>query len=97
MYKIRITDIEFKIGNISRVITSLNILPFRYELFGDGIKILCQLCDAENCVCLEEFIFISKESLKRWSDDSFIVDECLIRLGLSRYDEANQGKKSIKK
>jgi len=85
--KIKVQDTELKVGSLSRKITSLNILPFRYELFGSGINIICQLCDEENCICFEQSIFINNEKLESWGkDDNYIVDELLIRLGLNRYN-----------
>jgi hypothetical protein len=95
--KIRVLDTNLKVGNISRKINSVNILPFRYELFCESINIICQICDATNCICFEEVIFIKKESLNRWQSDDYIVNECLIRLGLKKYSTSEQGDKKIKK
>lgn len=97
MLKIRVLDTNLKVGNISRKINSVNILPFRYELFCENINVICQICDANNCICFEENIFIKKELLDKWLDDNLIVDECLIRLGLKRYNANEQGDKKIKK
>ena len=90
-------DTNLKVGNISRKINSVNILPFRYELFCESINIICQICDANNCICFEEVIFIKKESLDKWQSDDYIVNECLIRLGLKKYSTSEQGDKKIKK
>ena len=97
MLKIRVLDTNLKVGNISRKINSVNILPFRYELFCESINIICQICDANNCICFEENIFIKKESLDKWQSDDYIVNECLIRLGLKKYSTLEQGDKKIKK
>ena len=97
MLKIRVLDTNLKVGNISRKINSVNILPFRYELFCESINIICQICDANNCICFEEVIFIKKESLDKWQSDDYIVNECLIRLGLKKYSTSEQGDKKIKK
>lgn len=95
--KIRVLDTNLKVGNISRKINSVNILPFRYELFCESVNIICQICDANNCICFEEVIFIKKESLDKWQSDDYIVNECLIRLGLKKYSTSEQGDKKIKK
>jgi len=95
--KIRVLDTNLKVGNISRKINSVNILPFRYELFCESVNIICQICDANNCICFEEVIFIKKESLDKWQSDDYIVNECLIRLGLKKYSTCEQGDKKIKK
>jgi len=96
--KIRVLDTELKVGNISRKINSVNILSFRYDLFCEGVNIICQICDANNCICFEECIFIKKETLNKWGeDDNFIVNELLIRLGLKKYTTKEQGNKNIKK
>jgi len=96
--KIRVLDTELKVGNISRKINSVNILSFRYDLFCEGVNIICQICDANNCICFEESIFIKKETLDKWGkDDNFIVNELLIRLGLKKYTTDEQGNKNIKK
>ncbi len=97
MLKIRVLDTNLKVGNISRKINSVNILPFRYELFCESVNIICQICDANNCICFEEVIFIKKESLDKWQSDDYIVNECLIRLGLKKYSTSEQGDKKIKK
>ena len=96
--KIKVLESELKVGSLSRVISSVNILPFRYELFCDGINITCQLCDENNCVCLEENIFINKDKLNLWSDDdNYLIQELLIRLGLKEYTIEKQGNKNIHK
>ena len=95
--KVKILNTELKVGNLKKTITSVNILPFRYVLYGDGINVTCQLCDDKNCICFEENIFINKDKLNLWSDDSFIVNELLIRLGVKEYTENEQGKKDISK
>jgi hypothetical protein len=96
--KIRVLDTELKVGNISLKINSVNILSFRYDLFCEGVNIICQICDANNCICFEEVIFIKKETLDKWGkDDNFIVNELLIRLGLKKYTTEEQGNKNIKK
>jgi len=80
----------------SRIIVKTST-PFRYELFCESINIICQICDANNCICFEENIFIKKESLDKWQSDDYIVNECLIRLGLKKYSTSEQGDKKIKK
>lgn len=96
--KIKILETELKVGSLSRVISSVNILPFRYELFCDGVNITCQLCDENNCVCLEENIFINKDKLNKWcDDDNYLIQELLIRLGLKEYTIEKQGNKNIDK
>lgn len=96
--KIKVLDSELRVGNLRKTVTSVNILPFRYVLFGDGVNITCQLCDEKNCICFEENIFINSDKLKIWGeDDNYIVDELLIRLGLKRYSDKEQGTKDISK
>jgi hypothetical protein len=96
--KIKVLETELKVGSLKRVISSINILPFRYELFCDGIYITCQLCDENNCICLEEIIFIDKNKLEKWvSDDNYLVQELIIRLGLQQYSNKKQGNKDISK
>ena len=97
MLKIRVLDTNLKVGNISRKINSVNILPCRYELFCESVNIICQICDANNCICFDEVRFIKKESLDKWQSDDYIVNECLIRLGLKKYSTSEQGDKKIKK
>ncbi len=59
---------------------------------------MCQLLDEQNCICFEEIIFISKEKLNNWGeDDNYLVQECLIRLGLKEYNENEQGQRDISK
>lgn len=96
--KVKVLETELRIGNLRRTISSINILPFRYELFCDGVKITCHLCDEQNCICLEEIIFIDKNKLNKWgADDNFLVQELLIRLGLKEYNNKEQGTKDISK
>lgn len=96
--KIKVLETELKVGSLTRVISSVNILPFRYELFCDGIYINCQLCDENNVICLEESIFINKGKLDFWiNDDNYIIQELLIRLGLQEYNTEKQGNKNIDK
>lgn len=96
--KVKVFETELKVGSLKRVISSINILPFRYELFCDGISITCQLCDENNCICLEEIIFIDKNKLEMWgSDDNYLVQELIIRLGLQEYSNEKQGNKDISK
>jgi len=96
--KIKVLDSDLVVGSLKRTINSVNILPFRYELFCEGINVLCQLLDEQNCICFEEIIFISKEKLNNWGeDDNYLVQECLIRLGLKEYNENEQGKRDISK
>ncbi len=96
--KVKVFETELKVGSLKRVISSVNILPFRYELFCDGVNITCQLCDEQNCICLEEIIFIGKDNLNKWGiDDEYLVQELLIRLGLEKYSNQKQGNKDIKK
>lgn len=96
--KVKVLATELKVGSLKRVISSINILPFRYELFCDGINVTCQLCDEQNCICLEEIIFINKNKLDKWSnDDNYLVQELLIRLGLQEYSNTKQGNKDISK
>lgn len=98
MLKIKVLDTNLKVGNISRKINSVNILSFKYSLFCEGINIICQICDDKNCICFEEIIFIKKEQLcNLGNNDELIVDELLIRLGLKRYSNYEQGNKKIKK
>lgn len=96
--KFKILETDLKIGSLKRVISSINILPFRYELFNDGVHITCQLCDEHNCICLEEIIFIDKNKLDNWGkDDNYLVQELIIRLGLQEYSNEKQGNKDISK
>jgi hypothetical protein len=96
--KVKVFETELKIGSLKRVISSINILPFRYELFCDGIYINCQLCDENNCICLEEIIFIDKNKMEMWGkDDNYLVQELIIRLGLQEYNNEKQGNKDISK
>ncbi len=96
--KVKVLATELKVGSLKRVISSINILPFRYELFCDGINVTCQLCDEQNCICLEEIIFIDKNKLDKWgNDDNYLVQELLIRLGLQEYSNKKQGNKDISK
>lgn len=96
--KIKVLASELKVGNIKRKINSVNILGFKYSLFCEGVNIICQICDDNNCICFEESIFIKKEILKDLgSNDQKIIDELLIRLGLKEYNTSEQGNKKIKK
>ena len=96
--KVKVLETELKVGSLKRAISSVNILPFRYELFCNGVNITCQLCDEQNCICLEEIIFIDKNKLDKWvNDDSYLVQELLIRLGLQEYSNTKQGNKDISK
>jgi len=96
--KVKVLATELKVGSLKRVISSINILPFRYQLFCDGINVTCQLCDEQNCICLEEIIFIDKNKLDKWgNDDNYLVQELLIRLGLQEYSNKKQGNKDISK
>lgn len=96
--KVKVLDTDLRVGNLRRVVSSVNILPFRYSLFCDGINITCQLLDEQNNICFEEIIFINSDKLKRWGeDDNFIVNELLIRLGLKQYTDKEQGNKDISK
>lgn len=96
--KVKVLTTELKVGSVKRTIASVNILPFRYTLFDKGINITCQLCDEQNCICLEEIIFIDKNKLDKWAnDDNYLVQELLIRLGLQEYSNKKQGNKDISK
>lgn len=96
--KIKVLEADLKIGNLKRVISSVNVLPFRYDLFCKGVNITCQLCDEQNNICFEEIIFIDKDKLNRWGeDDNYLVQELLIRLGLREYSNKEQGTKDISK
>lgn len=96
--KIKVLDTDLVVGSIRKTVSSVNILPFRYELFTTGINITCQLCDSSNCILLEEIIFINKDKLNNWAeDDNYILEELLIRLGLKRYSDKAQGNKNIDK
>jgi hypothetical protein len=96
--KIKVLDTDLVVGSIRKTVSSINILPFRYELFGPGVNITCQLCDDTNCILLEEIIFISKDKINNWAEyDNYIVEELLIRLGLKKYSDKAQGNKNIEK
>ena len=96
--KVKVLETELKVGSLKRAISSVNILPFRYTLYCDGVNITCQLCDEQNCICLEEIIFIDKNKLDKWAnDDNYLVQELLIRLGLQEYSNKKQGTKDISK
>ena len=96
--KIKVLETELKVGSLKRTISSVNILPFRYTLYCDGVNITCQLCDEQNCICLEEIIFIDKNKLDSWGkDDNYLLQELLIRLGLQEYNNKKQGTKNISK
>jgi hypothetical protein len=96
--KVKVLETELKVGSLRRTISSVNILPFRYQLHCEGVNITCQLCDEQNCICLEEIIFINKNKLDAWAkDDNYIIQELLIRLGLQEYSNKKQGNKDISK
>jgi hypothetical protein len=96
--RVKVLETELKVGSLKRTISSVNILPFRYILFEKGINVTCQLYDEQNCICLEEIIFIDKNKLDKWcNDDNYLVQELLIRLGLQEYSNKKQGNKDISK